>query len=109
MTTETIFPLHVTPNTKIININTRAVCPHITTNCVTTCEKRISPGDTPATQDRSSNPYEKEKKYEFFAYFEQNLVHSTYLCSFNDQCRRCQRYRQKENNSKSENLNLNKF
>lgn len=56
MITQPMSPLHSTPNTRIMKINTRAVCPHITTNCVTTWEKRISPGDTPATQLRSSRP-----------------------------------------------------
>lgn len=54
MITQPMSPLHSTPNTRIMKINTRAVWPHITTNCVTTWENRISPGDTPATQLRSS-------------------------------------------------------
>lgn len=56
MITQPMSPLHSTPNTSIMKINTRAVWPHITTNCVTTWENRISPGDTPATQLRSSRP-----------------------------------------------------
>lgn len=54
--TRNIFPLQVTPNTIIMKIKTRAVWPHITTNCVITWENRISPGETPATQDRSNRP-----------------------------------------------------
>lgn len=54
--TPTISPLHVTSNTRIMKISTRAVWPHITTNWVTTCENRISNGVTPATHDRSSKP-----------------------------------------------------
>lgn len=37
-------------------MSTRAVCPHMTTNCVTTCENRISKGVTPATHDLSNKP-----------------------------------------------------
>lgn len=54
--TQLISPLHSTSNTRIMKINTRAVWPHITTNCVTTWENKISPGDTPATQLRSRRP-----------------------------------------------------
>lgn len=54
--TQKMSPLHVTPKTRIMKMSTRAVWPHITTNCVITCENRISPGDTPATQERSNSP-----------------------------------------------------
>lgn len=56
MMTQPIGPSHSTSNTRIMKISTRAVWPHITTNCVTTWENRISLGDTPATQLRSRRP-----------------------------------------------------
>lgn len=56
MMTQPISPLHSTSNTRIMKINTRAVWPHITTNCVITWENKISAGDTPATQLRSRRP-----------------------------------------------------
>lgn len=56
MITRKMSPLFVTPKTTIINRRTSAVCPHMTTNCVTTCEKRISNGVTPATHERSRRP-----------------------------------------------------
>lgn len=56
MMTQPMSPLHSTLNTKIMKINTRAVWPHITTNCVITWENKISAGDTPATQLRSRRP-----------------------------------------------------
>lgn len=37
-------------------MSTRAVWPHITTNCVITCENKISVGVTPATHERSRRP-----------------------------------------------------
>lgn len=56
MITRKMSPLFVTPKTTIMNRRTSAVCPHMTTNCVTTCEKRISNGVTPATHERSRRP-----------------------------------------------------
>lgn len=56
MITQPISPLHCTPKTRIIKMSTKVVWPHITTNCVTTWENRISPGETPATQLLSSRP-----------------------------------------------------
>lgn len=46
--TRLMSPLHSTPNTRIMNMSTSAVCPHMTTNCVITCENNISNGVTPA-------------------------------------------------------------
>lgn len=110
MMTPNISPLHVISNTRIMKISTSAVWPHITTNWVTTCEKRISKGVTPATHDRSRSPYKHKSrhfknclKYANIAYHRMcygfNISH---LCSFDDQCRRCQCDSQEKDDSTEE-------
>lgn len=49
-------PWHSTSKTASMKMSTNAVCPHITTNCVITWEKRTSAGVTPATQLLSKRP-----------------------------------------------------
>ncbi len=50
MITKTISPLHSTWNTTIMNISTKAVWPHMTTNWVMTWENRTSNGVTPGNE-----------------------------------------------------------
>lgn len=54
--THVISPLSVSPKMEKLKIRTKNAWPHMMTNCVETCEKRISMGVMPQTRQRSSIP-----------------------------------------------------